>query len=94
MAGTSRAPRTGPRPGPLGLVVYLAVGIDAAPARLAGGADRPLLGGPDPAPRLRELLARREKGYLEAEHTVVTDGRAPAEVADEVASLARRHGGW
>jgi shikimate kinase len=77
-----------------GLVVYLSVGIDTAVARLRGGADRPMLGGPDQAQRLRQLLARREKGYLEAEHTVVTDGRSPAEVAAEVASLARRHGGW
>ena len=77
-----------------GLVVHLAVGIDAAASRLRGGADRPLVDGADPAARLRELLARREKGYLEADHTVDTDGRGPDTVADEVASLARRHGGW
>lgn len=77
-----------------GLVVYLSVGIGAAVSRLAGGADRPMVDGADPASRLRDLLARREKGYLEADHTVVTDGRTPEVVADEVASLARRHGGW
>jgi shikimate kinase len=77
-----------------GLVIYLSVGIDAAVARLGGGADRPMMDGPDRAARLGELLARREQGYLEADHTVVTDGRTLAEVADEVASLARRHGGW
>jgi shikimate kinase len=77
-----------------GVVVYLSVGVDAAAVRVAGGEDRPLFGGSDPALRLSELLARREEGYLEAEHTVVTDGRAPVAVAEEVASLARRHGGW
>ena len=77
-----------------GLLVYLSVGIDAATARLAGAGDRPLVDGADPALRLRELLDRREKGYLEADHTVVTDGRTLEAVADEVASLARRHGGW
>mgnify|MGYP002067976102 CR=1 FL=1 len=77
-----------------GLVVYLSVGIDTAAARLAGVSDRPLVDSADPAPGLRELLERREKGYLEADHTVVTDGRTPDAVADEVASLARRHGGW
>jgi shikimate kinase len=77
-----------------GIVVYLSVGVDAAVARVAGGADRPLIGGSEPALRLSELLARREEGYLEAEHTVATDGMTPAAVAEEVASLARRHGGW
>ena len=77
-----------------GLAVYLSVGIEAAVSRLAGGEDRPLLGGADTAARLRELLERRETGYLEADHTVVTDARTPEAVADEVASLARRHGGW
>jgi shikimate kinase len=77
-----------------GLVVFLSVGIDAAAARLAGVVDRPMVDGADPAARLRELLERREKGYLEADHTVATDGRTPEAVADEVASLARRHGGW
>ena len=77
-----------------GLVVYLSVSTEAAVARLAGGAGRPLVDGADQAARLRELLERREKGYLEADHTVVTDGWAPGAVAGEVASLARRHGGW
>jgi len=77
-----------------GLVVYLSVGIDAAASRVAGGDDRPMVDGTDPASRLRELLERREKGYLEADHAVATDGRTPEAVADEVASLARRHGGW
>jgi shikimate kinase len=77
-----------------GLVVYLTVGVDAAVARLGGGADRPMVGGADPASRLREMLLRRERGYLEADQAVVTDGRTPAEVAEEVAALARRHGGW
>lgn len=80
--------------GAAGLVVYLSVGIDAAAARLAGASDRPLVDGADPALTLRGLLDRREKGYLEADHTVVTDGRMPDAVANEVASLARRHGGW
>ena len=77
-----------------GLAVYLSVGVDTAAARLAGASDRPLVDGADTAARLQELLARREKGYLEADHTVVTDARTPEVVADEVASLARRHGGW
>lgn len=77
-----------------GLVVYLSVGVAAAAARLAGASDRPLADGADPLARLRGLLVRREECYLEADHTVVTDGRPPDAVADEVASLARRHGGW
>jgi shikimate kinase len=77
-----------------GLVVHLSVGIDEAVRRLDAGAARPMVVGAEPAQRLRELFGRREAGYLEADHTVVTDERPPQEVAEEVASLARRHGGW
>ena len=77
-----------------GVVIHLAVGIEAAVSRLAGAEHRPMTDGADPASRLRDLLARREAYYVEADHRVVTDGRAPGAVSDEVASLARRHGGW
>jgi len=77
-----------------GVTVYLDVDPATAARRLGGDGGRPLLQGGNPAQRLAELLARRRKGYLTADHVVATDGRAVDEVAEQVASLARGEGGW
>ncbi|MBI2913045.1 MAG: iron-containing alcohol dehydrogenase, partial [Chloroflexi bacterium] len=52
--------------------------------------DRPLLAGPDPLGRIRELKAARQPLYALADCTVHTDGLSPEEVADEVARAWRR----
>ena len=78
----------------LGYVVYLEVSPSVAASRLAGGPERPLLKGFEPAMRLRQILEQREALYLEASGRVRTDGRTPDEVAAEVAKLARSMGGW
>ena len=44
--------------------------------------------------RITALLAARGPSYDEAECTVATGGRSPAEVAAAVVSLARDLGGW
>jgi len=76
------------------LAVYLRVSPAVAATRLEGLADRPLLAGPDRVRTIAELLARREAAYLSAPHVVLTDGRTPAAIAAEVASLARDHAHW
>lgn len=77
-----------------GMAVYLRVAPATAAARLGGGGGRPLLENGAPAARLADLLARREAGYLTADHVVETDGATADAVAGQVASLARGHGGW
>lgn len=68
-------------------VVHLTVGLPAAVERIGSGAGRPLLPA-DPHAALAGLLAARAPLYAEvATLTVVTDGRLPSEVADEVAAL-------
>ncbi len=53
--------------------------------------DRPLLVGPDPISRIRELKARRQPFYALADHTVHTDGLTLDLVAQEVVRAWRRH---
>ncbi len=77
-----------------GLTVYLRVEPATAATRLGGAGGRPLLEAADPAARLAAQLERRRSAYLEADHVVATDGLAADEVARQVASLAREHGGW
>ncbi len=52
--------------------------------------DRPLLAGPDPIYRIRELKARRQPFYALADHTVHTDGLTLDLVAEEVVRAWRR----
>ena len=77
-----------------GFLVYLATSPGVAARRLEGQDDRPMLRGFQPVLRLRQLLEQRHAAYLVAQGQVSTDERRPDEVADQVAELARRQGGW
>jgi shikimate kinase len=59
-------------------------GVIAARVLVDGAPARPLLAGDDPAARIAELLDERRAGYARFEQ-VDTDGRTPAEVADDIA---------
>jgi shikimate kinase len=75
-------------------IVYLRTGPEEAARRVGHGRTRPLLGGPDPATRMRELLVARETFYRRADATVETDERSVDEVADDIVLLARSQAGW
>jgi shikimate kinase len=67
-------------------VVYLATGFAAAAKRVGMDTPRPLLIG-NPRAKLRELLEQRLPIYQKlARITVTTDGRAPDEIAADVAA--------
>src|SRR5262249_53825564 len=67
-------------------VVYLAAGFAAAARRVGMDTPRPLLIG-NPRAKLRELLEQRLPIYEKlARITVTTDGRAPEEIAADVAT--------
>ncbi len=76
------------------MVVYLRTGPREAAGRLPRDGARPLLDAADPAKRLTELLAERERFYAAADHTLDTDGKSVSQVARELVLLARSHGGW
>jgi shikimate kinase len=68
-------------------VVFLRVGLAAAAQRVGLGVSRPLLLG-NVRGRIKQLLDERTPVYeAVARHTVETDGRTAAEVADEVSAL-------
>ncbi|HET6484219.1 MAG TPA: shikimate kinase [Actinoplanes sp.] len=70
-------------------VVYLSVELSDAVRRVGLGAGRPLLS-INPRATLKYLLDQRRPLYLEvATHTIKTDGRAPAEIANEAVALLR-----
>jgi len=68
-----------------GPIVYLRTSVDELIARLGAGEGRPLLRG-DPAEAVPRLLSERAPAYETAAELVVdTDGRTPADVANEIA---------
>lgn len=79
-----------------GFIVCLEARPETVLRRLSEGADadepldRPLLGGPDPIFRIRELKARRQPFYALADHTVHTDDLSPELAAEEVVRAWRR----
>jgi shikimate kinase len=70
-------------------VVYLSVELSDAVKRVGLGGGRPLLA-INPRATLKYLLDQRRPLYSQvATHTVATDGRAPGEIAAEVAALLK-----
>lgn len=68
-----------------GSIVYLRTSADELVRRLGDGAGRPLLGGGKVSEVVPRLLAERGPAYDAAADLVVdTDGRAPADVAEEI----------
>ncbi|NEA30367.1 shikimate kinase [Streptomyces sp. SID13031] len=65
-------------------VVFLDVSVGEAAKRVGLGVARPLLLG-NVRTQLKNLMDARRPLYAEAaKHTVITDGRAPQEIADEI----------
>ena len=75
-------------------VVYLLTKPEEAARRVGHGRTRPLLGGADPAERMRELLKTREAFYVRADATVMTDQRSAKQVTGDILLLARSDAGW
>lgn len=74
----------------LGLVVYLKSSEEAVYERLRDKTDRPLLAGPDPRRKIRELLEYREPLYSAcAELTLVTDGKMPEALVREIIEVQK-----
>jgi shikimate kinase len=76
------------------LVVYLKCAPATALKRSEASDDRPLLMGPDPLARMRELLAERERFYTLADREVPADNRPADAVAEHVTRIAREVAGW
>ncbi len=72
------------------VVVTLEAELDDIGKRTAENGQRPLLGGADALARARELLELRGPAYAEAHVRVMTSGRSPQAVCEEVLGIWRR----
>jgi shikimate kinase len=71
------------------LVVCLWASPESILARVGHQTHRPLLRGPDPLPKIKELLAVREPFYRQADVLLNCEQRSPREVAQHVAHQFR-----
>ena len=67
-----------------GVMVYLKAELDSLWERVKDARDRPLLAVEDPKALFAELVHARRPFYEEATVTVVTDGKAPAQIVQEI----------
>jgi len=72
-------------------VLYLRISAAVAAHRIGNDGARPLLAGPNPAGRLRALLAEREPWYRNADFEIAAEADVET-VAAEVALLLNRDG--
>ena len=71
-----------------GKVIYLKTSPQTVYERVKGDQTRPLLQGDDLIGRIERLEAEREIFYqMAADEVVVTDGKTPEEVADEILTI-------
>lgn len=75
-------------------LIYLRTMALTAARRAGQEGNRPLLVGEDPTERMRLLLKEREPFYRQAACEVKADVKTPAQLAEEIAQLARERAGW
>ena len=72
----------------LGIVIYLKTSKEEIIRRVSGNKNRPLLQGGDLEEKVTNLMDAREQIYVETAHVeVITDGKNPLEVIEEIIKL-------
>lgn len=72
-----------------GIIFCLSAEPETILERTKGDDNRPLLKVDDPMAKIKELLVFRRPFYEKAGTMIVTDGRSPSEVADEIIEVFR-----
>jgi shikimate dehydrogenase len=75
-----------------GVIVYLKASPETIWERVRYSKTRPLLQVENPFETVKELLSKRAHLYELADAIVVTDGRAPAGIAGEIAGFLASRG--
>ncbi|MBI3737386.1 shikimate kinase, partial [Candidatus Sumerlaeota bacterium] len=73
-----------------GALILLVASPEEIWHRIGKSGHRPLLQTADPLARIRELLEERKKAYDAIPAKILTDGKPPEAVADEIAEVLRK----
>ena len=72
----------------LGIVIYLKTSKEEIIRRVSGNKNRPLLQGGDLEEKVTNLMNAREQIYVETAHVeVITDGKTPSKVVENIMSI-------
>lgn len=70
-------------------VFYLKTSAEEIYNRIKQEFHRPLLSKNNSVERISEIMNSREPNYLKANYTVITDGKTPAEIANEILGVIK-----
>lgn len=73
-----------------GILICLKASPEEIYKRVKKNQERPLLKVENPLKRIRELLKEREKFYEKVPHSILTDGKSPPAVAEEVIDIIKK----
>lgn len=74
-----------------GIVIYLKANIEELLRRVKDETQRPLLQEKDPLDVIKNLIKKREKFYLMADITIITDNKYPNEITEEIIKVIKNY---
>lgn len=74
-----------------GIIIYLEADIEELFKRVKNETQRPLLKEQDPLEVIKKLIKKREKFYLMADITIITDNKSPEKITEEIIKAIKNY---
>lgn len=74
-----------------GIIIYLEADIEELFKRVKNETQRPLLKEQDPLEVIKKLIKKREKFYLMANITIITDNKSPEKITEEIIKAIKNY---
>lgn len=74
-----------------GIIIYLKADIEELFKRVKNETQRPLLKEQDPIEVIKKLIKKREKFYLMADITIITDNKSPEKITEEIIKAIKNY---
>ena len=74
-----------------GIIIYLKADIEELFKRVKNETQRPLLKEQDPLEVIKKLIKKREKFYLMANITIITDNKSPEKITEEIIKAIKNY---
>ena len=74
-----------------GIIIYLKADIEELFKRVKNETQRPLLKEQDPLEVIKKLIKKREKIYLMADITIITDNKSPEKITEEIIKAIKNY---
>ena len=74
-----------------GIIIYLKADMEELFKRVKNETQRPLLKEQDPLEVIKKLIKKREKFYLMADITIITDNKSPEKITEEIIKAIKNY---